>query len=484
MPIILFSIIMISGDDFMIDLSIPANTLGLFNFKQYVKKDGKNTFKYIFFDNYDFIVNLHDKGKLRDVSFDNVQKTILCSSIHLGYDLFVCPNCGKETIVAHTCSSRYCTKCGAKSSQRRAAYVSSMAFKSKHRHIVFTIPAQLRIYFIKNRSLLDGLFVVARNTLASLFNDRKYRKQKRLEKKKDIFYHRKNNKSQYLYKDTTDNVVFGAIASLHTFGRPLDWNPHIHVLVCEDAYDSKNDKIKNFGYMDYKKLRQTWRYQLLNYLDKHIGNDKEFQRLKRWFYRRYEEGFYVYAPKIKDEQTKDDIEKCVQYITRYTSRPIMAESRIVNYNDDKKTIHWFYHRHEDNKRIDVTESVYSFLNKVLMHCPEKNFKMVRYFGFYSNKSIKTYNRMAELLSHKQKRIEELKNARRAVIEKRQKELHFRYNMIKSFQRDPLLCECGEIMEYKESYDPFGGDDKNDREYRDRKILKAKYSYEQRKKVNK
>ena len=49
-------------------------------------------------------------------------------------------------------------------------------------------------------------------------------------------------------------------------------------------------------------------------------------------------------------------------------------------------IHWFYHRHEDNKRVDVRESVYSFLNKVLMHCPEKNFKMVRYYGFYSNKS--------------------------------------------------------------------------------------------------
>ena len=29
-------------------------------------------------------------------------------------------------------------------------------------------------------------------------------------------------------------------------------------------------------------------------------------------------------------------------------------------------IHWFYHRHEDNKRVDVTESVYSFLNKVLL----------------------------------------------------------------------------------------------------------------------
>ena len=30
----------------------------------------------------------------------------------------------------------------------------------------------------------------------------------------------------YLYKDTKDNVVFGAISTLHTFGRPLEFNPH------------------------------------------------------------------------------------------------------------------------------------------------------------------------------------------------------------------------------------------------------------------
>lgn len=56
----------------MIDLSVPADSLGLSNFKQYVKKDGKNTFKYIFFDNYNYIVNLHNIGKLRDISFDNI----------------------------------------------------------------------------------------------------------------------------------------------------------------------------------------------------------------------------------------------------------------------------------------------------------------------------------------------------------------------------------------------------------------------------
>ena len=81
----------------------------------------------------------------------------------------------------------------------------------------------------------------------------------------------------------------------------------------------------------------------------------------------------------------------------------MAESRIVKYDDINKTVHWFYHRHEDDKRIDVIEPVTSFINNVVLHCPERNFKMVRYFGFYANKSSKTYDRMAELVGKKLKR---------------------------------------------------------------------------------
>lgn len=96
----------------MIDLAVPTDTLALFNLRQYFKKNSKETFKYIFFDNFEYIHNLYLSGKLRDITFDNIQKTILCSSVYLGFDLFECPNCGHETIVPHTCSSRFCSKCG------------------------------------------------------------------------------------------------------------------------------------------------------------------------------------------------------------------------------------------------------------------------------------------------------------------------------------------------------------------------------------
>jgi len=44
------------------------------------------------------------------------------------------------------------------------------------------------------------------------------------------------------YKDLND---FGMIATLHTFGRPLNWNPHIHCLVPELSYNSSKKSYKH-----------------------------------------------------------------------------------------------------------------------------------------------------------------------------------------------------------------------------------------------
>ena len=78
----------------------------------------------------------------------------------------------------HKCHSKLCTSCGTKEAKLRVAHVFSIALDAKHRHIVFTIPKHLRGYFIKDRSLLNLLFIAARNTFACVFNDAKYRKIK------------------------------------------------------------------------------------------------------------------------------------------------------------------------------------------------------------------------------------------------------------------------------------------------------------------
>jgi len=84
--------------------------------------------------------------------------------------------------------SKLCTSCGSKEAKLRAVHIFSIDFDTKHRHIVFTIPKHLRGYFIKDRSLLNLLFIAARNTLACVFNDAKYRKIK----KKKLFIKKAN----------------------------------------------------------------------------------------------------------------------------------------------------------------------------------------------------------------------------------------------------------------------------------------------------
>ena len=168
MRIITFFFKIIVGD-FMIDDTNYADCLALYNFNHVDKIKGKESFSYIFNDNINYIRSLYNRGKIRNVTYDAIQKTILCGS--LGYDLFVCPHCGNESIDPHKCHSKLCTSCGTKETKLRAAHISSITLDAKHRHIVFTIPKHLRGYFIKDRSLLSFLLIAARNTLACVFND-------------------------------------------------------------------------------------------------------------------------------------------------------------------------------------------------------------------------------------------------------------------------------------------------------------------------
>ena len=390
----------------MIDLSTPDTLLyDSAVLSSYIRKNTKESFGYIFFDNIDYITKLYNDNRMRDVTYKNILDTILCGSIYLGFDTYECPDCGFETTIPHTCKSRFCSKCAAKSAKQRSISISAMTFSCKHRHIVFTVALELRDYFIRDRSLLDLLFIASRNTISALANDAKFRKNKRLEK------HRKLRKSSspYLYKDTKDNVVF--------------------------------------AYMDFNKLRKTWMFQILDLLDRKI-NTRQFHALKNYLYKNYPDGFYVYAKEPKKDQSEDDVDDTVAYITRYTNRPVMAESRIVEYNDTTKMIHWFYNRHD--------------------------FKMTRYYGFYSNRSTRHYNRMAELLAHKQKKETQYKKERQAIAKIQIQKTHFRYFMIQSFQRDPIKCRCGMIMNYAETYNPFEGGRKNDIPYKERCIYTSKY----------
>lgn len=292
----------------------------------------------------------------------------------------------------------------------------------KHRHIVFTIPKILRNYFLEDRTFLNLLFDSVNETFTWMFNPKSYQN-----KEKQKPNNKRNKKITRVINDSC--LVPGFICVLHTYGRDLKWNPHIHVLITEGGLSNKHLKFKKNDYFDYKSLRKTFQKILLDKLYKKLGSS--FYSIKCNLYKEHNNGFYVYA----HSKQFSNIQKGVEYVMRYSGKPAMAESRIININYKNNTITYWYDDHKTNKRITVTEHVYKFIAKLIRHIPDKNFKTIRYYGIYAAKNHKYENHYKKM--HQLEKIKELKNRNT-----------WRYNLINHFQYNPIKYEYIHIENFE------------------------------------
>lgn len=358
----------------------------------------KYRLKDIFDDNWDNFIKDNPNLKIRDVVFKEVDKMRSCKTSELGYSVYECPDCGELKFSYHTCKSRFCPSCGNKYVKKRADAILQKCYNCKHRHIVFTISDYLWDIFRKNRKLLDLLFQAVSQTILSWFKE-KYKKE---------------------------NYIPGIIAVLHTYGRDMKWNTHIHTIVTEGAMGNSNI-FKKFEYISFNALRKRFQKILLDLLEKELGK-QNFKTLKNFIYKKSDNGFYVYAEqkKNKKQSTKD----MVEYVVRYSGKPAMAESRIIDY--DGTYITFWYQRHEDNKIVKEKIHVYDFFKRLIIHIPEENFKTVRYYGIYSKKH-KFHDKMIMLMKSHTKEL-------------RKKLSTWRMMILKDFDTDPLTCpKCGNLM---------------------------------------
>lgn len=420
--------------------------------------------KDILWNHYDWFVEMDKLGKARPTVLDNVQRTLLCNTCYLGYDTFQCPNCGNENILFRKCHSRFCNKCGVKLQKTLAAKAEVMCVDVPHRHIVFTIPEVYRNWFRKDRDALNLLFVASRNTICKMMNEKTFRKEKR---KEDKSHQKKKTKDNYyMYRNYTNIESFGMIATLHTFGRDLKWNPHIHSLVPELSYNEKDNTYKRVSYFNYTSLRKTWQYEVNRLMKEHFGN--EVKSLISKSYQQQDNGFYVYAKADKDDESREkniskNVSGCVNYMMRYAARPAMAESRITSYNKDTEDVVWFYDDHKTEERITVEEKGIDLLKRMIIHIPDKHFRLVRYYGFYNNKCQDTLEKIHELLGQNLRKAK-TKEMRKKLLKSKLNKLKFRTMCIDSYNKDVLRCPCGCEMSYVDSYNPLD-EVTNDRKYR-------------------
>lgn len=358
----------------------------------------KYSIKQIFKDNwYSF---LNTSPNIRNVVLDEVDKMLSCGDMSKGFAVYGCEHCGKFKVVPFRCKSRFCNTCGTKYASDRANSMSLKMVNCVHRHCVFTIPEQLRDYFRKDRTLLNVLFTAVNITISSWFANQ--------------------NKKEHFKP--------GFILTLHTFGRDLKWNPHIHAIITEGASGNVTTW-KKFNHFPFIMLRKRYMTVLLDLIEKRLKN-KAFKKVKAFLYKEFQQGFYVYA-----KSNVSDPKEVMKYVTRYTGRPVMANSRIINY--DGHTVTYFYERHEDGKRVVVSLPAFDFIKKLIIHIPDRQFKMVRYYGIYAHATQNSKDLIMLTSSFHRVRIKKHSN--------------WRFNIALSFNYDPLACSCGHTMSILDIY---------------------------------
>ena len=400
--------------DFYISRSFNANCFnydGSLN-KNYNSKKVTGTIAQIFEEHWD---NFYSSNKTlidtyRPNANKEVHKIIDCYNKDLGCSVYECPNCHDIIFIGHTCKSRLCSSCGYKYKNQRVNSILLTAYNCTHRQIVFTIPDVLRKYFFfPFEHRMNILFKAVCDTLYSILN---------------VSF--KRNKKGFLKKYLSKiKYTPGFFAFLHTFGRDLKWNPHIHVLIAEIKIGSDNS-CKKWSFFDYDALSLRFQKILLALLSKELG--KSFDKEMHYLYSVYKKGFYVYAEPKKFKDLKSGIE----YLTRYCGRSPISENRIINY--DGVNVTFSYTDHKDNSYHEITVTASDFIFMILRHLIPEQFKIIRYYGFY-RKKVAIHPKMIPLIKE---------HARKFKTELTK----YRNNLLLNFNRDPYDCpKCGTRLLY-------------------------------------
>ncbi|MGY3718866.1 transposase zinc-binding domain-containing protein, partial [Sutcliffiella cohnii] len=125
-----------------------------------MKRNNSGIIKRILKDHFDGYWKMYANSypeEYRDDIKDAVTKAIRCGTSDLGYAKYECVGCHQDTnpkFVYFTCKSRFCHKCGKKYTDDWSEKQQEMIFNVPHRHMVFTIPKELRTIFFSDRKKL------------------------------------------------------------------------------------------------------------------------------------------------------------------------------------------------------------------------------------------------------------------------------------------------------------------------------------------
>ena len=231
---------------------------------------------------------------------------------------------------------------------------------------------------------------------------------------------------------------------MHTFGSTLNFHPHIHMLYAGGGL-SVDEKLIEIDYIPYQVLKNRFRAILVKMLRIYVKEQiiaiprsvvhiwkkkKGVSTFGAMLCSLFSVTWYVYV----GERLKNS-DYTIKYIGRYAKRPSMSEAKILYYDGSSVLF-----QYKDKIRKECTTlnlSVEEFIGRLIRHIPDKYFKMIRYYGIYSNRNNEKYVKLKKLVSDKYGGGFRFcgKIAR-----------NWRERVIESTGEDPMVCPyCHEVM---------------------------------------
>lgn len=305
----------------------------------------------------------HPKHHITPEQYKAVNAIRVCRTPALGVDIYACPECGEVTEVYHSCKNRFCPTCSWRDTVKWAEKVKEKMIRIPHRHVIMTLPHQLNALIKRHEKLLYNTLL---RTAADTFKDWMLEKH---------------------------NIKSSIISVLHTFGETKSYHVHVHMIVSWGGIENDTRLLKPIQgeFLNYDFLKDKFRKKFEDtlfrlYESGELQHDfKNIISLRQFISRINRKKW-----NIRLELPMDVPEEVVRYIGRYSKRACLSEYKITKMEGRKITF-----RYKDNKNKDINgrpiekemEMDYTdFFPRLLQHVPLKYFRLVRYYGYYSNTS--------------------------------------------------------------------------------------------------
>ena len=305
----------------------------------------------------------------------------ICRTAALGGHVERCEACAHTRIAYNSCRNRHCPKCQWRAAEAWLKAREAELLPVPYFHVVFTLPAAIGAIAYQNKAKVYGLlFTAAAAALTTIAADAKHL-----------------------------GADIGVTAVLHTWGQNLDHHPHVHCIVPGGGISPDGDRwvrCRPSFFLPVRVLSRLFRRLFLEGLEAlHAAGDLQFfndlapmgdeNALKAYLapLRKVEWVVYAKRPFAGPEQV-------LAYLARYTHRVAIANSRLLNLDDNHVSFRWKDYREQGAQKTKAMRlGVGEFMRRFLLHVLPDGFHRIRHYGLFAN------GHRADKLAHCRKLLE-------------------------------------------------------------------------------